>query len=442
MMKKWIALFLSIVLVCSLLTACGKTEVAEEAPVTTPVEEPVEVPVEEPVEEPAEEPEEVPAEEPVEEPVEEPEQTAYPEAVAVMTWLNGLDDAAIAHPSALLSGAQAAQMLAAAGLQTCSLDAAASTVNTGDFLIQALQMLNAPPMDSILDAARVNHLLNGLQLDAAANITVEEAAQVLRNTLIRSADLTASLGLTYTVLPDYPHPFNAVSGQWIVNATGEAVTQPMTAAPVAVFDRALTWCEALTYLGYTAEGNNSMVTLQNSWTGEEYSIKYEKCHWDGDGSGNIHSGCTNEENITNGVDSLMEIYQISENEYRVVFKVNFLGFVSDKHLVLFGYYNETWGPWGIETLPEDGYYIINYYWNAYGVGEGFDVVQPAETMIGTLESINDKTAVIDGQEYLLSFVFNYGSMMAKAPTSVGKQFTWYLDQTGEIVGCGEYFGAA
>lgn len=441
---RMIALVLAILMVLGLAACAAQT--AEPTPQDTPAEQPEETvseqPQEEPpAEEPAEEPEEAPAEEaPAEEPEQAPTETVFPEAMEVLSWLNGLDEAGTQHPDSALTGAQAQLMLSAVGKTDSGLDTAES-VSAGTFLAAALELLGQLPGESVMDSARLARLLPGLTLDEAADITVEQAAQVVRNALVRSSSLQAAVGLTYTVLPDYPNGYNAVSGSWSVTASGEAVTQPMVAAPVAVFGRAITWCDVLTYLGYTIEEYNPMVTLQNSFTGGEFTVKYEKCHWDADGTG-PHSGCSNAENWTNELNATMEMYQISENEYRNIYKINFLGSIVDGSLTLYGYNNETWGPWGIDTLPETGYYIVNYYWNAYGAGEGLDVVQPAETMVGTLDSINDTTVVIDGQEYTLSYVFNYGSMMAKAPTSAGKQFTWFLDQNGLIVGCGEYFGAS
>lgn len=447
-MKRIAALLLSLLLALSLLTACGQTQVPEEPEEQETVETPVE---EEPVEEPAEEPveetpveEEAPVEEetPVEEAPAEPVKVTYTEAIAVLDYLAGLDDAAKADPTAVMTGAQANQLLNAVSAGAGSLDDAAASVSAGDFLSAALKLLYVEAGEDVMAAAKLNRLLSGLTLAADTELTVEQGAQVLRNALVRDAALASGLGLTYTVLPDYPNGYNAVSGQWTEAASGTALTEPTVAAPVAVYGYARTWCDILTDLGYTAEGNNSLVTLQNSFTGGEFTVKYDKCHWDADGSGNVHSGCSNDQNWTNELNATMEMYQISENEYRNIYKINFLGKITEQSLTLYGYNSEIWGPWSIDTLPEDGWYIVNYYWNAYGAGEGLDVVQPAESMVGTLESITDSTVVIDGVEYTLSYVFNYGANMAKAPTGVGKQFNWFLDQHGQIVGCGEYFGEA
>lgn len=444
-MKRIIALLLSLLLALSFLTACGQTQSTEEPETQETIQTPVE---EEPVEEePIVEETPVEEEEPVEEaPVEEvpvePAKVTYTEAVAVVDYLAGLDDAAKADPTAVMTGAQANQLLNAVSAGAGSMDEAATAVQAGEFLTAALNVLYVEAGEDVMSAARLNRLLSGLTLAADTELTVEQGAQILRNALVRDAALASALGLTYTVLPDYPNGYNSVSGQWTESASGTAITEPTVAAPVAVYGYARTWCDILTDLGYTAEGNNSMVTLQNSFTGGEFTVKYEKCHWDADGSGNIHSGCSNDQNVTNELNTTMEIYQISENEYRNIYKVNFLGKITDQSLTLYGYNSEIWGPWAIDTLPEDGWYIVNYYWNAYGAGEGLDVVQAAESMVGTLESITDSVVVIDGVEYTLSYVFNYGANMAKAPTGVGKQFTWFLDQHGQIVGCGEYFGEA
>lgn len=286
-MKRIAALLLSLLLALSLLTACGQTQTPEEPEEQEVVETPVE---EEPaVEEPAEEApveEETPVEEeaPVEEEIPaEPVKVTYTEAVAVLDYLAGLDDAAKADPTAVMTGAQANRLLNAVSAGAGSLDEAAASVRAGDFVTAVLKLLYVEAGEDVMDAARLNRLLPGLTLAADTELTVEQGAQLLRNALVRDAALAAGLGLTYTVLPDYPNGYNAVSGQWSETASGTALTEPTVAAPVAVYGYARTWCDILTDLGYTAEGNNSMVTLQNSFTGGEFTVKYDKCHWDADG---------------------------------------------------------------------------------------------------------------------------------------------------------------
>lgn len=456
-MKKWIALLISLLLFCSVMTACGNQEpaqpdasaVVQQVP-AEPEEAPEEVPEEAPAEpDPVETPPEAAAVEQAAEPVVSTmDQAVYPEALSVMGYLNALDESGRLRPTDPMTGSQAQLMLTALGLTESSLDADAPTVTAADFLLEAMRLLQYDPAvegitaEYAVEAAQSKHLLPGLTVTGDTELTVEQAAQILRNALLCSVGgtgpkLYTDFGLNYTILPDIPNGYNAVSGQWTVPATGEAITQPTVAAPLATFGYAVNWCDVLTALGYSAEGSNPMVTFQNTFTGGEFTIKFDKCHWDKDGSG-THSGCAND--WTNEMNTTMEVYQVGENEYRNIYKVNFLGKIVDQSITLYGYNSETWGPWAIDTLPENGYYIVTYFWNAYGSGEGLDIVQPAETLVGTLQSIDDQTVVIDGTAYVLSYVFNYGANMAKAPNAIGKTFTFYLDQHGQVVGCGEYIG--
>ena len=456
-MKKWLVMLISLLLFCSVMTACAAQEPAQpdESNVVqqTPAESeeaPEEAPAETPAQpDPAEtSPEEAAEEQPEEQAVSTADQAVYPEALSVMRYLNALDEAGSLRPTDPITGSQARLMLTALGLTDSSLDAAAPTVTAADFLLQTMRLLQYDPdaeaitAEQAVEAAQSRHLLSGLTTAGDTELTVEQAAQILRNALLCSVGDTGSklysdFGLNYAILPDIPNGYNAVSGQWTVSATGEAITQPTVAAPLATFGYAVNWCDVLTALGYSAEGSNPMVTFQNTFTGGEFTVQFEKCHWDKDGSG-THSGCAND--WTNELNTTMEVYQVGENEYRNVYKVNFLGRVADHSITLYGYNSETWGPWAIDTLPENGYYIVTYFWNTYGSGEGLDIVQPAETLVGQLQAIDGQSVVIDGTSYVLSYVFNYGANMAKAPNAVGKTFTFYLDQHGQVVGCGEYIG--
>ena len=165
---RMIALVLAILMVLGLAACAAQT--AEPTPQDTPAEQPEETvseqPQEEPpAEEPAEEPEEAPAEEaPAEEPEQAPTETVFPEAMEVLAWLNGLDEAGTQHPDSALTGAQAQLMLSAVGKTDSGLDTAES-VSAGTFLTAALELLGQLPGESVMDSARLARLLPGLTLD-------------------------------------------------------------------------------------------------------------------------------------------------------------------------------------------------------------------------------------------------------------------------------------
>lgn len=440
MKKNHIALLLCAAMLFAVLTGCAPKEEAAQTSETEIAEENAEPAEIEKETEQAEPVEEEPVEEIAEEPVRNPK---FLEAMQLMGKLNAVSAEAAEAPCAALTGAEAKSLLNVFGVDASALDDAA--VLTGaDFLPLAMSALGydaAASADEAFANAEKLFVLQGIEnYDAAAELVNEDAAQIMRNALLAKktdgTKLSDSFGLSYEIDPEYADGFNRPAGKWVMN--GEDATETFACTPLRVVYDKICWCDVLDILGYNKadEANNPMITFQNTYNGGEYTVKFEKCHWD-NGSG-AHSGCAND--WTNETLARMEIYRISDTEYRNVYRDVFLGKVSGTSISLYGYNDEVWGPWDNEGLPEAGMYLVNYHWNTYGSGEGFEILQLADTMVGTLEAITDTSLTIDGTEQTPAALFNFGKILAKSSIGIGKTYTFYLDQLGRVIGCGEYFG--
>lgn len=382
-------------------------------------------------------------------PVEQEETTQFPEAFELLTYLNVLtaDDAAAYAEK--LTGAQAVRALTAMGLANCGIDSNAETVTGTAFLAAAMKLLgyNIADETKMLAAAEKIHLTRGFwKFDAAAALSVEQAANILLSALqsytvdaagvSTGVKLSASMGVEHTVLTEYDEPFNRPGSTWVSASTGASVTGEYTAIPIAVFGTTANYCDVMSAVGFDKDDpdydNHTPKYFRLSVDGGQLSEKFYK-HHNGDAA-NPHSGCEND--FTGGQDATLELYAIEDYEFRMVIMNTFLA-VSDPYtgLTVYGFERSEYGPYTEDTRPAYGVYIAHHYWNAYGMGNGYEIVGPATVIKGTLTEGNVLTTTIDGVAYENGQSYGYGKKLTTAPANAGKELYFYLDRYGFMLGC-------
>lgn len=377
--------------------------------------------------------------------------TDFPEAFAITTYLNLFNEQDAAAFAENLTGEQAVRALTAAGLSSCSIGSDATTVTGTVFLREVLRLLGY----SITDDAQVNtqaeklFLTRGFwQFDAEASLTVEQAANILLSALqtytVDSVGkstgnvLATSLGVAHQVLTEYEEPFNRPGSTWVSASTGEAVTDAFTAIPIAVFGTTTSYCDLLCAIGFGLDDpdydQHTPKYMRLCVDGGQLSEKFYK-HHNGDES-DPHSGCKND--FTGGQDATLEIFAIDDYEFRMVIMNTFLA-VSDPYtgLTIYGFERAEYGPYVDSSRPDTGVYIAHHYWNAYGMGSGYEIVGPATVIKGALTSGNITSTTIDGVEYENGQSYGFGKKLTTAPANAGKTFWFFLDRYGYMLGCSQ-----
>ena len=374
--------------------------------------------------------------------------TAYPEALALLTYLSALTEEDAAAYDAPMTGEQAVRALGVLGLSDSGISAADTSVTGAQMLCAALRLLGYPAMDEAdaVSQAEALCLTRGFwQFDASAALTTEQGANILLSALRTdtvSADgtstgekLAARMGVSHVVLTEYAEPFNRPGSTWVSADTGEAVIGEFTATPIAVFGDTTSWCDLLDAIGYAKDdpANDQHIPkyFRNCVDGGLLTERFWKHHNGDDG----HSDCAND--FTGGQDAMLEVYEIDSYEYRNVIMNTFLGISDEKGLTIYGFERAEYGPYTDETRPTAGAYITHSYWNAYGMGNGYEVVGPADIRTGTLEGGNILTTTIDGVEYTNGQSYSYGKKLTTAPANAGKEYSFLFDRYGFLLGCME-----
>lgn len=386
--------------------------------------------------------------EPLPEPIPTEKVTQYPEAFELLIYLNAMTAADAAAYDQKLTGAQANAALAALGLTGSTIAADAASVTGAQFLAQVMKLLgyNITSEADMLSKAIKIHLTRGFwQFDPTAELTVEYAANILRSALntytvdatglTTGVKLAASLNVEHVVLTEYDDPFNRPGSTWVSTTDGKNVTAEYIDIPLVVFGTSTSWCDILVGLGFELDdpANDQHIPkyFRNTMDGGMLSEKFWK-HHNGEGG---HSECQND--FTGGQDATLEIYEIADYEYRNVCMNTFLGVSDETGFSMYGFERAVYGPYITAERPTYGVYIGHHYWNAYGMGSGYEVVGVATVIKGTLTSGNTTHTVIDGVEYENGQSYSYGKKLTTAPANVGKTYYFLLDRYGFLLGCSE-----
>lgn len=373
--------------------------------------------------------------------------TKFPEAFDLLVYLSVLTEEDAAAYDQPMTGEQASRALTALGTSPM-VAADAATVTGAELLNAVMNLLGYVTADEteMLAKAEKLHLTRGFfNFDPAAELTVEQGANILLSALqtytvddsgtSTGIKLAANMGVTHIVLTEYDEPFNRPGSTWIDAATGTPVTGEYTAIPLVVFGTTTCWCDILVALGFEKDdpANDMHIPkyFRNSTDGSQLTEKFWKHHNGEEG----HGECMND--YTGGQDATLEIYEIDDYEFRNVIMNTFLGVSKDDGLTIYGFERNEWGPYTEETRPAHGVYITHCYWNAYGLGNGYEVVEPATVLVGTLNEGNVMTTTIDGVQYENSQTYGFGKKLTTAPVNVGKQFYFLLDRYGFVLGCSE-----
>ena len=121
----------------------------------------------------------------------------------------------------------------------------------------------------------------------------------------------------------------------------------------------------------------------------------------------------------------------------MIIQNTFLGVSDGTQITLYGFERSEYGPYTDEKVPPKGVYICHNYWNAYGLGSGYEVVEHAHVIHGKLGGGNVLKTIIDGVEYENAQSYGYGKKLSTAPVNTGKEFYFYLDRYGFILGCSQ-----
>lgn len=386
--------------------------------------------------------------EPLPEPIPQEETTDFAEAFDLLIYLNVLNETDAAAYAEALTGEQAVRALTALGVASSGIAADAQTVTGAQFLADIVKLLGYSIADEaeMLAKAESIHLTRGFwNFDASAAVTVEQAANIMLSALqtytVDSAGLStgvklaASMDVEHVVLTEYDEPFNRPGSTWVSASTGESVTGEYTAIPLVVFGDTTCWCDILVALGFEKDdpANDQHIPkyFRNTTDGSQLTEKFWK-HHNGDGG---HSECEND--YTGGQDATLEIFEIDDYEFRNVIMNTFLGISDENGFTIYGFERAQYGPYTEETRPAYGAYITHHYWNAYGLGSGYEVVEPATVVSGSLTEGNVLTTTIDGVEYTNGQSYSYGKKLTTAPANAGKQYYFLLDRYGFLLGCSE-----
>lgn len=385
------------------------------------------------------------------EPLEQVPVTSFPEAFDLMNYLEVLSAADTAAWDKAFTGEQASRALVKLGVSNSGIDASAANVTGTQLLTAVVKRLGYAPADeaAVLAQAEKIHLTRGFwQFDAAANLTVEQAANILLSAmqcyLVDASGITTgeklsdTMGVTHVVLTEYDEPFNRPGSTWISSTTGEAVTGEYTAVPLAVFGTTASYCDIMCALGFGLDDPDYDQHIPKYFRlcvdGGMLSERFWKSH-NGDATDG-HAVCKTD--FTGGQDATMEIFALDDYEFRMVIMNTFLA-VSDPYegLVIYGFERAKYGPYTEETRPPVGVYIAHHYWNAYGMGNGYEIVGPATVVKGTLNSGNVLTTTMNGTEYENGQSYSFGKKFTTAPANAGKEYFFYLDRYGFLLGCSE-----
>ena len=435
--RSTVSLLLCALLALTCLAGCGKDSGKQTEPTNTPVVNPgvVTTPTETA-------PQTVPEPE-VKDPV-----TAYPEAFELLEYLKVLTAEDAAAFSQNLTGEIATRALSAIGAST-KISASAETVTGTQFLGDVMKLLGYKTSgdEAMLDAAnRKAHLTRGFYaFDGSAALTVEQAANILDNALqayivdgsgnSTGTKLCESFKVAHFVISEYEEPFNRPGSTWMSTETNQPVTGEYTAQPVVILGNTTSWCDILHALGFDKDdpANDQHIPkyFRLSVDGGQLTEKFWKHHNGDDG----HSECAND--FTGEQDASLEIYMIDDYEFRSIYAHNFLAVSDENGLTVYGFERSEYGPYTEASRPAYGIYIAHHYWNAYGMGNGYEIMEPAQELKGTLSEGNVLTTTIDGQEYQNGQSYSYGKKLTTAPANMGKEYTFLLDRYGFLLGCVE-----
>ena len=374
--------------------------------------------------------------------------TQWPEAFELLTYLNVLtsaDAAAFAEP---LTGEIANRALTAMGLSSSKIAADAASVTGAEFFAEVMKLLGYKISDEaeMLNKANMINLDRGnYNMDTSAALTVEQAANILRaamlsytvdaNGVSTGAKLAANMGVEHVVLPDYNEPFNRPGSKWVSTADGSDITGEYTDVPLVILGSAPCWCDILVELGYALDDPANELYIpkyfRNTTDGGQMSEQFWKAH-NGD---NMHGNCSTD--FTGTQAGTAEIYEVADYEYRNVFMNTFLGVSDEEGLNIYGFERAIYGPYTEATRPEYGYYICHHYWNAYGMGQGYEVVCPANIIEGTLTAGDTMTTTVDDVQYENAQSFAYGKTLTTAPVNAGSSFYFMTNRYGFMIGCTE-----
>lgn len=429
------ALLLSVLMVLSFAAGCG----SKPADTTKPDDGDIDVPGI--IIRPGDPTDAVP------EPVPQAPVTAFPEAFELLIYLGGMTQEDADAFAEDMTGAQAAKALTALGASP-AISSSAATVTGAQLLGEVMKLLGyqiSGESEMLAKAAQLCLTRGFYKFDAAAPLSVEQGANILLSALqsykvdesglSTGEKLGASKGVEHVVLTEYDEPFNRPGSKWVSTSDGSDVTGEYTAVPLAVFGTTTSWCDILVALGFALDdpANEQYIPkyFRNCDDGSQLTERFWKAH----NGENGHGTCQTD--YTGGQDALMEIYEVADYEYRRVVMNTYLG-VSDVYgLTVYGFDKAEFGPYTEETRPAYGFWVCHHYWNAYGLGSGYEVMEPATVIHGTLTEGTADTTTIDGVEYTNGQSFSYGKRLTVAPGNVGQQYYFLLDRYGFVIGCSE-----
>lgn len=441
-----LALLLSLILALSCLAGCAPEtpNTTESTPSTEATKKPTNSnPVI--ITKPTEPPETLPT------PQEQVAATQFTEAFDLLNYLEVFNETDTLNWDKELTGEQATRALTKLGIAKSGIDASAATVTGAKLLTAIVKHLGYAPADeaaALAQAEKLNLDRGFWNFDAAANLTVEQAANILLSALqcylVDSAGvstgekLSDSMGVAHVVLTEYDEPFNRPGSTWISSTTGESVTGEYTAVPVAVFGTTASYCDIMCALGFGLDDPDYDQHIPKYFRlcvdGGILSERFWKSHNGDETDG--HSVCKTD--MTGGQDATMEVFMLDDYEYRLVIMNTFLA-VSDPYegLVIYGFERAQYGPYTDENRPAVGVYIAHHYWNAYGMGNGYEIVGPATVIKGKLTAGNVQTTTIDGVEYENGQSYSFNKKLTTAPANAGKEYFFYTDRYGFMLGCSE-----
>lgn len=374
------------------------------------------------------------------------ETTKFPEAMELLTYMEVISKDTAAKFNQPITGEEAAAALKALNAEP-TIKADDATVSGAALLGELVRLLgySIDDKDAMLEKARQVLLLRGLPyLDVEEALTVEQAANIIMSALqahtvesdgaVSYHYLADFYNVEHVVLDKYEDPFNRPGSVWVDTEKNQYITDEYVAQPVAVFGTVASWCDILDRLGFTKDDpeNDQHIPkyFQNTCDGNELTTQFWK-HHNGDAN-DSHSSCKND--FTGGQDAMLSIYQLSDYQFINVSCNTYLGVIENGELTMYGFERATYGPYKSDDMPADGVYITHHYWNS-ALGQGYEIVEPATVIYGTLTDGNIKTTTIDGVEYENSQTYGFGKKLTTAPVNAGKQFYFYLDRYGFILGC-------
>lgn len=315
---------------------------------------------------------------------------------------------------------------------------------TGESFLAAVQAMLGYDTTDVASAEKLFLTRGFFTFDGAAALNVDALANILMSALeAKTADgvlFGDNFSLIHWVNTDYAEPCNRPGSSWyaIVDGVSEPATAEYTAIPKVVLGTTSSWCDLLEALGYEKDDpkNDEHIPkyFRLSCDGGVLTEQFWKHHC-GTEEDPQHGECAND--FTGEQDSMNEIYELAENEYVNVYLHNFLGVSDENGLTMYGFEHAEYGPYTDASRPAPGVYITHNYWNGYGMGNGYEVVEPATVIEGTLTTGNVQTTTIDGVEYQNGQTYSFGKKLTTAPINIGKTLYFFLDSNGFVLGCSE-----